>query len=163
MKIPKRSLVLSLILVFAIVVISYSQYLKEGLISAVLQYQIDLNNPPNFIYAVSTSNQILPDGKQLPKGTRFIGMLAKEEKGIVIYFDTVQSLSGKKNPIIAKSFLSSKASDRIEGVSAKIGKTLYKQTKSNVLGAIFTKGVSKAEDFSASILPQGSHLKIEVN
>ena len=61
----KFGIALTLVLVLGAFAYGYTQYLKKGLISAVLQYQIDLNNPPEQVYAVSLSEQTLPDGKKL--------------------------------------------------------------------------------------------------
>ena len=164
MKIDKNKLgiLLALVLVLGVFAYGYTQYLKEGTVSAVLQYQIDLNNPPEQIYAISLSEQTLPDGKKLEKGTRFIGKLSKEENRYVIYFNTVQNPEGESKQVIAKSNLSSNVSGQAGGVSAKIGKTLYKQTKTNVLGAIFHNS-QDAKEFPSSVLPQGSSLKIEID
>jgi hypothetical protein len=158
----KFGIILALILVLGIFAYGYTQYLKKETVSAVLQYQVDLSNPPDQVYAISLSEQILPDGKKLEKGTRFIGKLSKEENRYVIYFNTVQNPDGKAKQVIAKSNLSSNVIGQTVGVSAKIGKTLYKQTKTNVLGAIF-RNSQGTEEFPSSVLPQGSPLKIEIN
>ena len=158
----KFGIALALILVLGAFAYGYTQYLKKGLISAVLQYQIDLNNPPEQVYAVSLSEQTLPDGKKLQKGARFIGKLNKEDTGYIIYFSTIQNPEGKIQQVIAKSNLSSNVSGQAAGVSAKIGKTLYKQTKTNVLGAIFHNS-QDAKEFPNSILPPGSPIKIEID
>lgn len=164
MKITKSKLgmVLVLILILGVFTYGYTQYLKKGSISAVLQYQIDLNNPPEQIYAISLSEQKLPDGKELKKGTRFIGKLSKEGNKYIIYFSTIQNPDGESQQVIAKSNLTSNVSGQAAGVSAKIGKTLYKQTKTNVLGAIFHNS-QDAKEFPTSVLPQGSPLKIEID
>ena len=158
----KLGIVLALILVLGVFAYGYTQYLKKGAISAVLQYQIDFNNPPEQVYAISLSEQKLPDGKELKKGTRFIGKLSKEENKYVIYFNTIQNPDGESQQVIAKSNLTSNISGQAAGVSAKIGKTLYKQTKTNVLGAIF-RNPQDAKEFPSSVLPQGSPLKIEID
>ena len=158
----KFGIILALILVFGIFAYGYTQYLKKETVSAVLQYQVDLNNPPEQVYAISLSEQILPDGKKLEKGTRFIGKLSKEENRYVIYFNTVQNPDGKAKQVIAKSNLGSNVIGQTVGVSAKIGKTLYKQTKTNVLGAIF-RNSQDTKEFPTSVLPQGSPLKIEID
>ncbi|OGI06067.1 MAG: hypothetical protein A3I68_03015 [Candidatus Melainabacteria bacterium RIFCSPLOWO2_02_FULL_35_15] len=164
MKITKNKLrmALVLILVFGIFTYGYTQYLKKGSVSAVLQYQIDLNNPPEQIYAISLFEQKLPDGKELKKGTRFIGKLSKEGDKYIIYFSTIQNPDGESRQVIAKSNLTSNVSGQAVGVSAKIGKTLYKQTKTNVLGAIFHNS-QDAKEFPTSVLPQGSPVKIEID
>ena len=51
----KFGISLALILLLGIFAYGYTQYLKKGIISAVLQYQIDLNNPPEQVYAISLS------------------------------------------------------------------------------------------------------------
>ena len=158
----KLGIILALILTLGIFAYGYTQYLKKGAISAVLQYQIDLNNPPEQVYAISLSEQILPDGKKLQKGARFIGKLNKEENRYVIYFNTIQNPDGKNSQVIAKSNLNSNVTGQAAGVSAKIGKTLYKQTKTNVLGAIFYNS-QDTKEFPGSILPQGSSIKIEID
>ena len=158
----KFGILLALVLVLGVFAYGYTQYLKKADVSAVLQYQIDLNNPPEQIYAISLSEQVLPDGKKLYKGTRFIGKLNKEENRYVIYFNTIQNPDGKSSQVIAKSNLSSNVNGQAGGVSAKIGKTLYKQTKTNVLGAIFYNS-QDAKEFPSSVLPQGSSLKIEID
>lgn len=164
MKIAKNKfgVILALIIVLGVFTYGYTQYLKKGTVSAVLQYQIDLNNPPEQIYAISISEQTLPDGKKLEKGARFIGKLSKEENGYIIYFNTVQNPEGKAKQIIAKSSLSSNVTGQAIGVSAKIGKTLYNQTKTNVLGAIF-HNPQDSKEFPSSVLPKGLSLKIEID
>ena len=158
----KFGIALALILVLGVFAYGYTQYLKKGTVSAVLQYQIDLNDPPKQVYAVSLSEQIFPGGKKLEKGSRFIGTLNKEETGYVIYFNSVQNPNGETHQVIAKSSLSSNVVDRAGGISAKIGKTLYKQTKTNVLGAIF-RNSQGSNGAGSSILPQGSPIKIEID
>ena len=151
-----------LVIVFATALYGYSQFLKKGMISAVLLQEIDLKNPPDPVLAISTYEQNLPDGKNLPKGTRLIGKLASEENGYVIYFNEIQSVDGKRYQFLAKSNLNLKESEGGKGVSAKIGKTLYQQTKTNVLGAIFNNS-NNIQTSRNSILPRGSILKIEIN
>ena len=158
----KFGIILALILILGIFAYGYTQYLKKSTVSVVLQYQIDLNNPPEQVYAISLFEQTLPEGKKLQKGTRFIGKLNKENSGYVIYFNTIQNPDGKTGQIIAKTNLNSNISGQAGGVSAKIGKTLYKQTKTNVLGAIF-RNSQDSKEFPNSVLPQGSLLKIEID
>ncbi len=158
----KLGMMLALILTLGIFAYGYTQYLKKATVSAVLQYQIDLNNPPEQVYAISLLEQMLPDGKKLQKGTRFIGKLNKEDSGYVIYFNTTQNSEGKIQQVIAKSNLSSNISGQIGGISGKIGKTLYKQTKTNVLGAIFHNSQDSIE-LPGSVLPQGSPIKIQID
>lgn len=158
----KFGIFLALFLASGIFAYGYTQYLKKGTVSAVLQYQIDLNDPPKQVYAVSLSEQALPSGKKLEKGTRFIGTLNKEEAGYIIYFNSVQTPDGEMHQVIARSNLGSNSKDQSAGISAKIGKTLYKQTKTNVLGAIFRNSQNPNES-GGSVLPQGSLLKIEID
>ena len=158
----KLGAMLTLILIFGIFAYAYTQYLQKSSIFAVLQYPIDLQSPPDSVFAVSTIGQKLPDGKMLPKGTRFIGMLSKEEKGFVIYFDEIQKLDGDKEQFSAKSSLNVEEQNKQGGVSAKISKTLYQQTKTNVLGAIFNSS-NNIKQSQGTVLPRGSTLKIEVD
>lgn len=150
------------ILISLTVLYGYTQFLKKETISAVLQYQIDLSNPPDFVFAITTLDQKIASGKNLSKGTRFIGMLSKEGENYVVYFDTIQFSNGDKEPFVAKTNLNYGEEAKLGGVSAKISKTLYKQTKSNVLGAIF-KSSGEVQRTSSSVLPRGSTLKIEID
>lgn len=138
----------------------FSQFLKKEIINAVLQYQINIENPPNNIFAISTLDQKLSSGKYLPRSTRFIGKLSNEE-GPVIYFNSIQTPDGKTKEFLAKSNLNINGGrqDKSGGVSAKIGKTLNRQTKSNVLGAIFKDSTNNEK---ARVLPRGYAIKIEV-
>ncbi|MBI3590725.1 MAG: hypothetical protein HY094_05015 [Candidatus Melainabacteria bacterium] len=164
MKVTKNKLaiILAPILIFGIFTYGYTQYLKKGLASIVLLHEINLQNPPESIFAISTFDQSLPDGKNIPKGTRFIGMLIKENSNYVIYFNEIQSINGTKMGFLAKSNLNIKESGQNGGVSAKISKTLYKQTKTNVLGAIFNTS-NENQSSPGLVLPRGSSLKIEIN
>ena len=158
----KFVILLALILLLGVFTYGYTQYFKKSLVSAVLQYQIDLNNPPDQVYAVSLLEQMLPDGKKLEKGTRFIGKLNKEDVGYVVYFSRIENPEGKTRQVVAKSNLSSNVSGQTGGVSAKIGNTLHRQTKTNVLGAIFHNS-QDTKEFPSSVLPQGSPIKIEID
>lgn len=164
MKIDKNKLIILLVLIAVLGAFTYgyTQYLKKGEISAVIQYKIDLTSPPERVYAISLSEQSLPDGTVLKKGTRFIGKLSREENGYVIFFDMLQGPDGEAKKIIAKSNLATSVTGPESGISAKIGKTLYKQTKTNVLGAIF-HNPQDGKEFPGVILPSGSHLKIEID
>ena len=159
MKNIKGKILIALILISGLVTYGYSQYLKKGLVSAVLQQQIDLNNLSDLVFAISTFDQKTPDGKNLPKGTKFTGKLSKEEDKLIIYFNTLEFPKGNKEQFFAKTVLNAKEKDENSGVSAKIGKTLYQQTKTNVLGAIFHTSSNNLQ----SILPQGYILKLELN
>lgn len=158
----RTGFIVLILLISGIFTYCYSQYLKKGIVSAALQYQLDLSDPPGQVYAVSLFDQALPDGKKIEKGTRFIGMLNRENTGLIIYFDTVQNPDGKTWQILAKSSLNSNVPGQQAGLSAKLGKTLYKQTKTNVLGAIF-RNPQGSNAAGGAILPQGSSLKIEVD
>jgi len=158
----KRVFIFILTLAFLTILIGYTQFLKKETISAVLQYEIDLNNPSDFVFAITTLDQKLATGKNLAKGTRFFGMLTKENENYVVYFNTLQLTNGNKESFLAKSNLNLNEETKAGGVSAKISKTLYKQTKSNVLGAIF-KSPSDVQMPSSLVLPKGSTLKIEIN
>ncbi len=158
----KKVTIITLVLFLITALFCYSQYLKKGVVSAVLQHQIDLSNPPESVFAISTFDQKLPDGKTLPKGTKFTGNISKESAGFIIYFNTIQTLGGKREQISARSNLNISEGKSRGGVSSKIGNTLYKQSKSNVLGAIFTNP-SAANNLTGLILPRGTTVKIELN
>lgn len=149
---------LLLVLITFTIVYGYTQYLNKSLISAVLQYKIDLRNPPDQIFAITTFDQRLPSGKSILKGTQFVGKLASDNQKLVIYFDVIKDATGKGEQFTGKSNLNLNEELKSDGVSAKIGKTLYQQTKTNVLGAIFYTG-----NVSQQILPQGFKLKIETD
>lgn len=139
----------------------YTQFLKKETISAVLQHQVDIENPPELIYAIITSEQTLSNGQKLQQGTRLIGRLKNEDDKLIIYFDQIQNAGGNKSNISARTILGQNKIDNSAGVSAKIGKTLQRQTKSNVLGAIFTHpGTSQS---SGTILRRGLNLKIVID
>lgn len=157
----KKLVIILTTLAFITVLLVYSQYFKKSLISAVLQYQVDVNNPPNTIFAISTVDQKLTDRKVLPKGTRLIGKLVSQEEGYVIYFDRMQTLNGKSEKFLAKAKLNIKEKTINTGVSARISKTLYQQTKTNVLGAIFDSSRNQTQHIG-SILPRGYTLRVEV-
>src|SRR3989338_4584411 len=140
---------------------AFSQYLKKGTVNAVLQYQVNLDNPPENIYAISTVDQTTQSGKTLPKGTIFIGTLNKEEGIPVIYFNSIQPAGRKTENFIAKSGLKVIQSGQSTGVSAKLGKTIHQQTKTNVIGAIFHNSSSNSRETVSSVLPKGYAIKIE--
>ena len=158
----KKLLFTTLVIALVTILYGYTQFQKKGVISVVLLQEIDFSNPPDPVLAISTYDQNLPDNKNLPKGTRLIGKLANEENGYVIYFNEIQTTDGTKSQFLAKSNLNLKENEDSKGVSAKIGKTLYKQTKTNVLGAIFNSS-NNIQASRNSILPRGSILKIEIN
>lgn len=156
-------IIVVLIMIFGTFLYSYSQYSIKKIITAHLQQNIDISNPPPYVSAISAYDQSLSDGTKIPKGTIFTGMLSKETGNVLIYFDSVEFANGKKSNLYAKTNLNISESKTESGVSAKIGKTLYKQTKTNVLGAIFhTSNSGTNEKLLNSILPQGLTLKIEV-
>ena len=140
---------------------AFSQYLKKGTINAVLQYQVDLDNPPENIYAISTFDQITLSGKKLPKGTIFIGTLNKEVGIPVIYFKSVEFTEGKIENFPAKSKLKVAQNAQFAGLSAKLGKTIQQKTKTNVIGAIFRTSSTNNQEIAGSVLPKGYAIKIE--
>lgn len=156
------------ILAFFIVILAGSVFILssnsggKGTISAVLQTDIDLSSPSESISAVSTADQQLSDGSVLPRGTKLTGKTSLEGNNLIVFFDTIQTLEGQSQQFIGKLTINKIEDKEASGVSAKLGKTLYNQSKSNVLGAIFyNPGSSKG--VSVSVLPKGSVLKIEVD
>ncbi len=150
-----------IIITVGFVVLSSRSSGPKGQISAVLQAELNLSSPPPSVSAISTSDQPLPDGTTLPRGAKLLGSTSVDGNNLIISFDSVQTLDGQTQNIIGKLVIS-KADDKQEsGISAKLGKTLYNQSKSNVIGAIFYNPGGK--DSNTSILPKGSILKIEVN
>lgn len=158
----KRILIITFSLILATVLYGYSQFGNKEIVSAVLQHQINLENPPGAVSAICTSDQKIASGKNIPKGTRFIGKLSKEGNGFQIYFDSIQTPNGQRGQLLAKSNLNVQSIGQTGGVSAKIGQTLYRQTQNNVLGAIF-KSSSPNQQPVGSILPKGSEIKIEID
>lgn len=134
----------------------------KGTLKAVLQSDLNLNTPSSSVYAVSPSDQELSDGSTISRGTKFIGMSSIEGDHIVIFFDSIQTLDGQTQQFIGKLSISKIEDKQASGVSAKIGKTLYNQSKSNVLGAIF-HNPGNGQDLDLSVLPKGSTLKIELD
>ncbi len=158
----KKILITVVVLVLIFGLYGYTQYLKKSLVNAVLMQRIDFNSPPGKVFAIITDDQNLSDGKKLPKGTKLLGNLAKENGSYVIYFDGVQTLSGETVKLIGKSNLNIKEIDQSTGVSAKIGKTLSQQTKTNVLGAIFNNPAASQSE-NGEILQRGSAIKVEID
>lgn len=158
-----------IVLFFSIFVIAggvfygYTQFLNKETVPTILQNQIDLNNPPEFVSAVLTENHKLSNGKIIHKGSLFIGMITREENHFVIYFDSVQEPGGNKIKLLSKSNLNVTTSNENNGISTKIGKTFHKQTRSNVLGAIFQNSQPGSDQSQDLVLPQGSALNIELN
>ncbi len=157
----KKIVLITVIVILISGLYGYSQYLKKGMINAVLQYQLDLTSPPESIYAISTYEQSTPSGKVLPKGTVFVGTLGSENGIPVIYFNSIQLNDGKTENFIAKSGLKISINVQSSGVSAKLGKTIQQKTKSNVIGAIFYNSSSNSHELASSVLPKGYALKIE--
>lgn len=161
MKLSKSKIFFLLVVfLFFIIGYGYTQYLQKSFVTAVLQYQIDLNSPPDKIFAISILDQKLSGSKVFPKGARLVGSLTNDEDGYVIYFDKLQ-ISGKSEKFPARAKLNVKNEATSTGVSARIGKTFYDQTKTNVLGAIFDSSRNQKQ-LSGSILPRGYTLRIEV-
>ena len=158
----KRFFLIISIFIFGTVLYGYTQFLKKETVSAVLQQQINLENPQDVVFAISTYDQKLSNGKNIPRGTRFIGKLSKEGDILQINFNSIQLPDREKEDFPAKSNLNVQSQTQTSGVSANISKTLYKQTKTNVLGAIF-KGSNLTEQSNGSILPKGSIIKIQVD
>ncbi len=158
----KNILILGIVLVLIFGLYGYTQYLKKSLVIAVLMQRIDLSNPPGKIFAIITDDQNLSDGKKLPKGTKLLGNLTKENGTYVIYFDEIQALNGKAGKLTGKSNLNIREIDQSNGVSARIGKTLSQQTKTNVLGAIFNNPAASQSD-NGEILQRGSAIKVEID
>lgn len=152
--------VVALVLIFGLY--GYTQYLKKSLVTAVLMQKIDFSNPPGKVFAIITDDQSLSDGKKLLKGTKLLGNLAKENGSYVIYFDGVQALGGETIKFTGKSNLNIREIDQNTGVSAKIGKTLSQQTKTNVLGAIFNNPTA-SQSGNGEILQRGSAIKVEID
>lgn len=157
----KRFFLILLIFILGTVLYGYTQFLKKETILAVLQQQINLENPPDVIFAISTYDQKLSNGKNIPRGTRFIGKLSKTNDSLQINFNSIQIPDREKEDFPAKSNLNIQSQAQTSGVSANISKTLYRQTKSNVLGAIF-KSPGNSQELTSQILPRGYTLKIEI-
>ena len=158
----KKLLIPFLVLLVVFGLYGYTQFVKKSFVSAVLMHRIDLSNPPEAIFAITTNDQNLSDGKMLPKGTKFIGKVNTESDGYVIHFNSVQTSDGQTMQLLAKSNLNIKQVKQESGVSAKLGTTLHQQTKTNVLGAIFNNPQINQNE-NGSILQRGSYLKIEID
>lgn len=160
----KRVVILSSIfaLILLAVLILYGYSLEKGLVSVVLQYQIDLEDPPDIVYAIVTKPQKYSKDFNLSKGTRFFGKVQKFENGeFIIDFDTIQWTNGKKEKFTGRTVFDSKEGEQAIGISSKIGKTIYQKTKTSVLGAIFSAS-PVAQRVEGSILPRGTELNISV-
>ncbi len=155
-------LVICSVLVIGIFTLSSKSTGSKGTITAVLQSDLNIDSPSGSILAVSTTDQALPDGSVLPRGTKFVGKTSVEGNNLVVFFDSIQTSDGQNQQFIGKLIINKIDDKAVSGVSAKIGKTLYNQSKSNVLGAIFhNPGSTQGSDIQA--LPKGSVLKIEVD
>ena len=150
------------VLIVSTIAIGSSQFAKKELITVILQHQVNLEAPPENIFVVSTSEQSLSGGKKISKGTRFIGKLTKLYDDFIIDFNEVQTPDGEKEKFLAKVNLNIKGTNQASGVSAKISKTLYQKTQTNVLGAIFTNP-SNTQVLKGTILQRGTVLKLEID
>lgn len=150
------------VLIISTIAIGYTQFAKKELITVILQHEVNLEAPSENIFAVSTSDQSLSNGKKIPKGTRFIGKVTKIYDDFIIEFNEIQTPDGEKEKFLAKVSLNIKETNQASGVSAKISKTLYKKTQTNVLGAIFTNPVS-TQVLKGRILHRGTILKLEID
>ncbi|MBI1859102.1 MAG: hypothetical protein HYR97_08340 [Candidatus Melainabacteria bacterium] len=156
------SVVFALLLIAFVVAYAYSQFVEKSIISAVLQYQVNLDSPPNAIFAILTQEQKLPMGQKLQKGTRLIGMIdMKENKGFEINFTAIQKVDGDQESFSGKAIFETDDLGDVAGISSNLSKTFHQKTKSSVLGAIFTTNKNVKENIG-SILPRGTTLKIEV-
>lgn len=153
--------ILAVILIGLIILFGYTQFLEKSTIQVALQHQVDLSNPPGSVFAIVTKPQKLKRGVEFEQGTRFIGKVEKEDKNFVIYFDSLQRLSGKKERFNGKVTFVPKEVKPGGGISSRLGETIQERTKTSVLGAIFSVPQSvQAED--GAILPRGTTLFIEV-
>ena len=159
----KKNIITSVIgtLVILLFVIVYGYSLERKTISAVLQYQTNLENPQSVIYAVVTKPQKLPNGKTLQNGARLIGQIQKTNNNFEIHFHTVQLANGKKENFSGKTTFNSEIGSNTAGISSKIGKTINEQSRKNVLGAIF--GIPESSKPEGLVLQRGSTLLIETN
>ena len=142
---------------------SYSQFSKKEIITAVIQEDVNLNDFPKQVSAILTIDQQLSSGKNIPRGTRLIGSLNKEENNLVIRFNEFEMPNGKREQIYGKVVFAGSEDKNKAGISSKISKTLYHQTRSNVLGAIFYGNSGKIENISGDILSKGRSIKIEID
>ena len=155
-------LALILLLTILTIVYGYTKFAEKTTITAVLQHEVTLDNAPGSVFAITTSEQNLSDGKNIPKGSVFVGTVSKEQNGYSINFNSVRSIKGTNEQINAKSTISYSQKNEDAGLSANIGKTLYRQTESSVLGAIFHNPQNNIKSKGNETLPRGSVLKIEI-
>ena len=155
-------LVLILFLTALTIAYGYTKFIEKTSITAVLQHEVGLDNESGSIFAITTFDQTLSDGKNIPKGSVLIGMINKEQGGYSIDFNSVRSVKGTNEQINAKSTISYSQKNEDTGLSANIGKTLYRQTESSVLGAIFHNPQNNIKSTGNDILPRGTVLKIEI-
>lgn len=137
----------------------YTQYAKRNIIHAVLKQRIDLDNPPANILAITTFDQTLYNKRKIPKGTRLFGNLIKDNDTYTIFFNRMQEVSGKETSINGKLVLA-RSHDKAHGISAKLGKTLHSQTRTNIIGAIFQN--PQTQSSVIPVLQSGTSLKIEI-
>src|SRR3989338_10466835 len=106
----KKNIVLSFVGVIAIIflIVAYGYSLEKKIISAILQYQTNLENPQNIVYAVVTKPQKLSSGQTLQPGVRLIGEIQKIGDNFEIHFHTVQLASGRKEKFSGKTTFNSK-------------------------------------------------------
>ena len=97
-------------------------------------------------------------------GTKILGMLSKEESNFVVYFNKIQNKTGQFEEFSGHLNLQTKGEQQEKrGVSEKIGKTFHKETKSNVLGAIFHNPPQRVKDLSSLVLQKGSVIEVQVD
>lgn len=165
MKVEKKKIIYALLLFLLALGISsicYSQFFKKETISAVLHYEINLEEENPRVFAITTLDQKLSSGKILAKGTRFSGRLTKEQNDFVLSFDTVEKTDGTSERISGKTIFTNVKSQEQSGVSARIGNTLYEKTRTSVIGAIFTSP-SMTKGITGTVLPRGTNIKIELD
>lgn len=153
-----KKITTTFLVVFVTIVFSLSA--KADVVEAVLQYKIDVTNPPNIISAITTYDQKLSTGQSIPKGTRFLGKINKEEAGIIISFDLIKNTVGSENKVTAQSVIADSEVVNHSGISGELGDAMREKTKSSVLGAIFHSNSTTAEN---SYIPRGTKLKIKIN
>lgn len=157
------AILLSVGLILFVVVYGYSQFLEKKYISAALQYQINLDAPPETVFAILTNNQSISKNETLPKGTRLFGKVKVHDENVEIYFDAFQKPGKGKEQFSGKVIFEAEDSNAAQGISSKLGKTFHQKTKSSVLGAIFTTSKGASSDSITSILPRGTSLKIAID
>lgn len=151
---------MSLLIITNLVSKSYSQ--SPNHVSCILQYHLDLANPPSSVFAVTTEDQRLPSGKILLKGAKLIGKLSKyESDSVEIEFNTLQLSTGLQEKIIGYSYISTKNIQQAGGISGKAGTAFNNQAKSSVLGAIFVQPETGKRPIG-TVLPRGTRLDVKL-